>query len=232
MVSNSKISISGFGASSGQDNTEWLLNPGAVSVVCSSLEGVRRSLLNSLAGRNKNSGLRIRVEASDGHRIVQALPSAAVLPPPGEEMFVGTTVGEQLGFYDRADNQGGQRLESLDNKFGFGFSSMPQRSVWELGAGERRCLLLVSQAMAGPRNWIMHSPLERMDGARQSSVLEFIDDCTVRGGIVVAASGFPVLLMGAENTSLIVLGDSTLNIIYQGEGESAVKYLAQERRQV
>ena len=227
MYPNNKIVISGFLGPGGEENAVWTLQLGAVSVVCSRLEGARRSLLDHLAGRNVIHGLRIGLAADGGHDPVQALPCAAVLPAPGAEIFVGTTVGEQLSFYGRGRRKSEIILAALDKKFAFGFSTMHERSVWELGEGERRCLLLVSQALAGPGSWIMHSPLERLDGARRSSMLEYIKECAARGGLVVAGTAQPAGLLGTRS-SLLVLGASGRELIYQGDREAAGQYLARE----
>ncbi len=226
MVTDFKITISGFTTSGGREDAAWLLRSGTVSVVCGYQESARRSLLDSLAGRKKNSGLTVEVETRGVRRIVQALPSPAVLPAPGEEVFVGTTVGEQLDFYGRGSARCGKLLLALDERFGFGFRAIPRRSVWELGAGEQRCLLLVSQALAGPESWIMHSPLERLDGPRQRSMLDFIGECEARDSLVVASTAHPNSLLGTENSSLLVLGDTVREILYQGQGEAAGNYLA------
>ena len=37
----------------------------------------------------------------------------------------------------------------------------PTRSVWDLGAGERRCLLVVSQVLAGPECWVLYDETQR-----------------------------------------------------------------------
>lgn len=227
MDTDSKITISGFSGSRGQENALWPLRPGVVSVVYSRLESVRRSLLDYLAGRKVIRGLKIGLETSGVHDAMQALPSPAVLPSPGAEIFVGTTVGEQLGFYGRSGGKGEKILAVLDKKFGFGFSVMGQRSVWELGEGERRCLLLISQALAGPESWIMHSPLESLDGDRQRSMLAYIVECAAQGGLVVAGSAQPAGLLGARS-SLLVLGACVRELEYQGEGEAAGQYLADE----
>ncbi len=225
MYADYKITISGFSGSGGQENTVWTLRPGVVSVVYSRLESAGRSLLDHLAGRKIIHGLRIGIETDGGRDTLQALPSPAVLPPPGAEIFVGTTVGEQLRFYGRSGGMSAKKLAALDKEFGFGFSAIRERSVWELGEGERRCLLLISQALAGPGSWIMHSPLARLDGVRRRSMSAYIVEYAARGRLVIAGTSQPAGLMG-ERSRLLVLGASGRELIYQGEGEAAGQYLA------
>ncbi len=224
MIADYTITISGFSAGCAP---VWQLRPGVLSVIYSSRERARRSLLYFLAGQKEISGLKIEIRSKGRHDTLRALPSTAVLPPAGEEVFVGTTVGEQLRFYSRDGVSCQALLDVLDKRFGFGFHSMGERSVWELGAGEQRCLLLVSQALAGPRSWIMHGPLERLDGPRRRSMLKFIDECTAQGKPVVAGTGQPACLSRAKSC-LLVPGETGRELMHQAEGESAVELLAGE----
>ena len=53
-----------------------------------------RNLLDNLAGRSQDKRLSVRFESTDA-----ATGRVGLLPPPGEEIFVGTTIGEQVEFF-------------------------------------------------------------------------------------------------------------------------------------
>ncbi|MBW7995300.1 MAG: hypothetical protein FVQ81_01765 [Candidatus Glassbacteria bacterium] len=219
-----KINVSGFRDK--RDEGEFLLSvfPADAVIVWARDEQIWGPLLDNLAGICPDGRFTVEVAKQDGTYRTNFLPSVAVLPPPGREYFAGTTVGEQLAFYaaqaGRRDNTGhGEEIP-----FGLDFSRKLNHSVWELGEGERRCLLLASQSLAQPLCWILYSPLERMDGVRTRAVAEFISRQRNRGAIILAGTSSPAALLGCCN-GLLALGDDEAEVAYYGKGAEAAEYL-------
>ncbi|MFC1544656.1 hypothetical protein ACFL4X_00675 [Gemmatimonadota bacterium] len=226
-MESDKISISGLTDSATAASFPWLLKLGCSYLVYYAGETVNAALLDHLAGRRQDRRISIDMETADGTRQMPALPSAGLLPAPGEEIFVGTTIAEQLNFFSRGEVQTELEQSGLDNLFAFDFASRLDRSVWELASGERRCLLLVAQALADPRYWILHQPLAGMDGRRGAAIRAFIRDRCARGAIVIAGTARPAELLGCC-PELLVLGDDGQSVKYHGIGVEAAAFLAAE----
>ena len=214
-----EITISGFELFPHSKSSNWCLAPGSFHVLDSKSPNSIIALTDYLAGSGNVRGLQME---SDGVKL-RSLPSAALLPPPGKEVFTGTSIGEQIDFHAGSRDGAQKLLTSLDRQFGFGFGAMADRSVWELGAGERRCLLLVSQALASPGSWIMHNPLASLDGPRQRALAGFVVSFLAAGGVLVCASGrrtHPLF----EHARLLVLGKTARELLYQGSAWEAGGY--------
>ena len=116
----------------------------------------------------------------------------------------------------------------MDKLFGFDFGGRRNNSVWELGSAEKRCLLLVSQALAGPGLWVLHQPLARMDGPRSRAMREFIRLRCEHGDMVVASQE-PALELFGSCRELLVLDNGELSVKFHGSGESAADFLADQQ---
>jgi ABC-type multidrug transport system ATPase subunit len=221
-----EIKVRGLLAGESGEEFDCNLLPGEYYLVISSGGSVAGQFLDSLAGRRQDNRLRVEgVKVGGGERL-PALPSVGLLPPAGQEIFVGTTVGEQLNFFSEENKSHQMEHSGLDRLFEFNFSSRMDNSVWELGAGERRCLLLVSQALAEPRFWVLHNPLDRMDGPRCGAIAEFFRVMRGRGSTLIATSRNPAELLGCC-TRVLLLGDRGLNVEFYGSPDSAAEYLAE-----
>ncbi|MEA1997357.1 MAG: energy-coupling factor ABC transporter ATP-binding protein, partial [Gemmatimonadota bacterium] len=152
----------------------------------------RTLLLRALAGLEYPSGGKITFTGLDG--ATSSGPStgvsgAACLPPPGEEMFVGTTVDEELDFYIKAGGLDREEAFTKLEQIGtYGFNTIRSRSVWELSDSERRLLLLVSQALAQPAAWLCDEPFALLDAERLQEVRSLLESQARKGAVVVVTS--------------------------------------------
>jgi ABC-type transport system involved in cytochrome c biogenesis ATPase subunit len=227
MSDSGEICISGFNSPGSAGQTSIGLHPGSATLIWSQWPGCWRVLLDDLAGlgRRNASQHKLSVAGREGRRLLR---EAAIIPAPGQEVFVGTTVGEQLGFFGAPQRDGDSISVWLDDELGFDFMSRPRRSVWELSTGERRCLLMVSLALACPGCWIIHGPLERLDGIRAAVVCNLIGRLKQEGAIVLAGTSDPAGLLH-HCDQFIAAGEQIPDLEYVGSGESAFDYLGNKK---
>jgi ABC-type multidrug transport system ATPase subunit len=198
----------------------WNIESGRVCLVTGSAPG---RLLDVVAGRVLDKRLGVKFETANGGAL-----RVGLLPPPGEEIFSGTTIGEQLDFFAREGSDALLEEDGLDGLFGFGFAGRRDESVWELGSGEMRCLLLVSQALAGPCLWVLNQPLARLDGPRCRAMREFIGRRGTQGDAVVISEDNSLELLDCS-TELLAVDGNALIVQFHGAGKAAAEYMASER---
>lgn len=225
MAKYSSMKVGGLTDSGTDEALKLSLEPGCGLIVYSPQEDVWTAFLDSLLRRRRGKSLPVEMTGKNGKPVGHGLESAAVVPPPGHEVFVGTTVGEQLDFYSGGSAGGGDAGIVLDEAFGFGFLRNRKRSVWELGEGERRCLLTVSQALAEPSCWLFYGPLECLDGVRRRAMAELIRKLRSNGEFVIAGTAHPDVLLGCCG-ELLVLDKHETEVIFHGAGRPAAEYLA------
>jgi len=173
----------------------------------------RSSYLRHLAGFDSYSGKKNifldRVKKKSGEFYFE-LSGIAYLPPPGEEIFIGTTAGEELELYWKTGKRDKKDCYKILEQFGlFNFISFELRSVWELSDGEKRLLLIAVQALAGPSLWVCDEPLGLLDGKNAAKVCGLLREQARRGAAVVIAS--------EDAGSLLNLADQVLFLSAKGE---------------
>ena len=170
---------------------EWRVSYGRVSVLLGGPESSRKGVLRVLAGLDKPLAGNIRTTgegAEGGAGPLRRTTRTAYLPPPGEEVFAGTTAGEEIRFFSGETDDMGARLEEIEAILGTRFGTLMQRSVWELSEAERRLLLIVSQAVARPALWLIYEPFQETDARSEAGVAEFIEKAAAGGAAVVVAT--------------------------------------------
>jgi len=191
---------------------------GRVTALLGASRRFRTSLLRVLVGLEGPESGAVYLGDSEGARLSglhESGLSVAYLPFPGEEIFTGTTVAEELSFHASKSSALEERLAGLQEQIEFPFSDTSGRSVWELSDSERRGLLLVSQALALPDFWVCEEPGEIFDGRREKEVRLFLRGEAARGAAVLlsfSASG--TAAFWAENLAVL---DPDGKLLYAGE---------------
>lgn len=178
------------GPATGSKSVELLFVCGTFTLVSCPDRRIVSRLLRLLAGMETVRGVEVGIREGESARAGKLLDSefgTAYLPPPGSELFAGTTVEEEMSFGARADGALADRRRELAGRFGLDLEGLGGRSVWELSESERRCLLLVSQGSFSPVLWVLDQPLAMLDGSRARAVESFLARETERGAAVVAA---------------------------------------------
>jgi len=191
---------------------------GRVTALLGASRRYRTALLRALAGLERPDSGRVYVTDDAGARLAglhEPGLTVAYLPAPGEEIFTGTTVAEELDFYGSKATGPDDRLGVLEERIGFSFSGSAGRSVWELSDSERRGLLLVSLALALPDFWVCEEPGEIFDGRREKGVRSFLRGEAARGAAVLLSfSDSGTASVWAEHLALL---DSGGKLLYTGE---------------
>jgi ABC-type branched-subunit amino acid transport system ATPase component len=168
----------------------WEIPFYSVSLILGAKSAARRVLIRALAGLERIRRGQLVLETGPAGRQTAGSLSGlriAFLPAPGEEIFAGTTVTEELTFGRGPELRQDKRLKELTVLFGRDFAKLGGRSVWNLSAGERRLLLLASQALSNPDLWLLDEPLALLDGPGSRRVGDFLRGEARRGAAVVAA---------------------------------------------
>jgi energy-coupling factor transporter ATP-binding protein EcfA2 len=188
------------------------IDSGSAVLIVGGLAGDRSRFLRMIAGFEPPSAGKIEFVFENGSKF-PAMKSGKVrmgyLPPPGEEVFVGTTVEQEMFYGLPGEKTERQAINMLEELFGVGFSTLACRPVWSLSDGERRLLALASQALYLPDVWFMDQPLALLDGTHRQAVGNFLAGETRRGGTFVGAVSEPGLL--------IQWADIILNFSKKGE---------------
>jgi ABC-type multidrug transport system ATPase subunit len=163
----------------------------------------RSSYLRHLAGFDSSPG-----KKKSGEFYFE-LSGIAYLPPPGEEIFIGTTAGEELEIYWKTGNRDKKDCYKILEQFGLlNFRSLEFRSVWDLSDSEKRLLLIAVQALAEPSLWICDEPLGLLDGKNAAKVCGLLRKQARNGAVVVIAS--------EDAGSLLDLADQVLFLSEEG----------------
>ncbi|MFH1069236.1 MAG: hypothetical protein V1794_06390 [Candidatus Glassbacteria bacterium] len=197
---------------------DWLIDSGRVSVLLGGPESARKGVLRVLAGLDKPLAGNIRLAGNpveSGAGWFRQSSGTAYLPPPGEEVFTGTTVGEELRFFAGDTVVHGARLEEIELALGTRFSALGDRPVWDLSETERRLLLVVSQAAAWPTTWLLYEPFRGLDGRYEAKLAVFIGKAAEQGAIVAAAAARVEDAMKIAH-DLLVLNPNG-EVIYRGK---------------
>jgi len=191
----------------------WRIKAGCIYGVIGGRQSQRSRLLRSVAGLEGSSAERTGfsdLRNSKGGSRAAGVTGAAYLPPPGEEIFVGTTVGEELEFYSKMGGRGrDELLRILEQIALFDFIPLWLRSVWELSAGERRMLLLAAQALAEPVVWVCDEPFELFDGKNAAKVCNLLRQDARNGAAVIVGS--------EEHGSILEFADYVLFLAQEEE---------------
>lgn len=200
----------------------WKIEAGCIWVVTGGSQAGRTLLLRVLAGLERPAGGKILIshgeEGKPPERLHESGIGIAYLPPPGEETFTGTTVEEELLFYSESKDNLEEKLDSITENFGFDFKRCLGRSVWELSASQRRCLLLISQALALPSIWVCDQPLALLDSRRARAVADFFRCEANRGAAIIAALIEAGQVLDLAHKVLII--DERREVVYQGKTSS------------
>jgi len=199
----------------------WKINAGCIWVVTGGSGAGRTLLLRVLAGLERPAGGKILISHGEGkppERLHESEIGIAYLPPLGDETFTGTTVEEELLFYLESKDNLEEKLDSVTENFGFDFKCCLGRSVWELSASQRRCLLLISQALVLPPIWVCDQPLALLDSRRARAVTDFFRCEANRGAAIIAALIEAGQVLDLAHKVLII--DERREVVYQGKTSS------------
>lgn len=188
------------------ESLNWSASFGAATLLTGGCSFFRRAVLRALAGMDKPVTGRVVLEEED-RRIDLARSEMLLgwLPAPGEEVFVGATVDEELAFSRPAPDAGEACKYNSDfavDRFG----DRMKQSVWDLSASERRLLLLAAQAGNHPGLWLCLEPLARLDGKMVSVVLGSLREHVKLGAAVIIAAEDPAPLADLVD-KLVVFDD-------------------------
>lgn len=157
---------------------EKLLRPGRPLCLAGGPELGRSLLLRRLAG--------LEGAATPGAGRPERI---GYLPPPGAEIFAGTTVREEAQFYSRLGAAPVEEVLSLLERLGWpGAERELDRSVWELADSRRRQLLLAAQWLVGPELWVLDEPYAWLDGPGRAGVRRLLTEQARDGALLVVAS--------------------------------------------
>lgn len=204
----------------------WQALSGELTLLTGSSRACLNAVMRTLAGFEKPIAGRIILREQD--RIVDPVRNeitVAWLPAPGEEVFVGATVAEELAFpYSSLDP--GEPLIDVPGSFSPArFGGILNRSVWELSASERRLLLLAAQARRSPVLWLCVEPLAYLDGAMERVVRDSLMERARAGAIVMVAAEHPEILAPLAD-ELVVFDDRSRPGGKNGGLEDQPLYLA------
>jgi len=214
-----KIGVNELSAAESSSNQDWRsdflgrIKAGHIYGIVGFGAARRSNYLRHLAGLdspfNKKNFFLDRTQKKSGEVYFELL-GIAYLPPPGEEIFIGTTAGEELELYWKTGNRDKKDCYKILEQFGLlDFISIELRSVWDLSDGEKRLLLIAVQALAGPSLWICDEPLGLLDGKNAAKVCGLLREQARRGAAVVIAS--------EDAGSLLDLADQVLFLSAEGE---------------
>lgn len=198
----------------------WEAPSGSITLLTGSHSEHLKAVLRTLAGLERPLSGRIILE--DPIRSVEPGRSGskiAWLPAPGEEVFVGATVAEELAF-PHASLSPDEPLIDEPGSFSLArFGDILKRSVWDLGASERRLLLLAAQARRNPFLWLCLEPLAYLDGATGRVVMNSLRERAKSGEIVVVAAEDPELLAASADSLVVFHNDCRLSGMYALNGD-------------
>ena len=205
----------------------WLIDSGDPALVTGGRSRLRSLLLRLMAGLESPVHGRIEFSLQNGRHypsVESGKIRAGYLPPPGEESFVGTTVEQELG-YGLPDNKAEtRRIASLEELFGVRFCSADRRSVWALSDGERRLLILASQALTRPDVLFCDEPLALLDGEHSEAVCNFLAGETRRGAAVVVSAAEAGRLKNWVRTILVFSNRG--GVLFQGKADNLPEEVA------
>ncbi|MEA2064534.1 MAG: ATP-binding cassette domain-containing protein [Gemmatimonadota bacterium] len=199
---------------------DTLIEPGKATLITGG-NAAGRSLLLRVAAGLEPAGARQNRAVIAGLGLTAPSRSAGrrkigYLAPPGEEMFMGTTVAEELSFSlpgKETDSSTGAAW--LKERFGDDFPPAEQnRSVWSLSEGQRRVLALASQAQGLPEVWVCDEPLVLLDGKNATYIDGFLLGETARGAAVLISMARGARLLGWINRVLVL--SSGGGVLYSG----------------
>ena len=182
-------------------DVSFTVSAGATLLLTGANGAGKTTLLRALAGFLPLSGGDIRVTPNDDDT-----PRAELMHAVGHSNAVKAhlTVRENLLFWarflggnNRADDRTAGALDA------FALRDLEDFPASYLSAGQRRRLGL-ARLLAAPRPiWLLDEPTVSLDAASTERLARVIDQHTVSGGLVIAATHLP---LGLQNTRELRLG--------------------------
>ena len=146
----------------------------------------KSTLMRILAAVERPDAGTVRIDGLDPWRDEVAARRGLAYVPEHPELTPYATIGEIVQLVARLR---GQPREAAHGALAAaGLERLERRSVRELSQGQRRRAVLAAAFVGTPDNVLLDEPLEAMDRAMRSSILEWIRAAHERRATVVVAS--------------------------------------------